>query len=84
MRWQRVISQIDFMLNGTEKNNHQYNFRKNFSFIEELWYMLYYLFSSWNMIRLTEQKITFIIQRNLGIWDVIEDNNRILLKSQSA
>lgn len=72
------------MLNGTEKNNHQYNFRKNFSFIEELWYMLYYLFSSWNIIRLTEQKITFIIQRNLGIWDVIEDNNRILLKSQSA
>lgn len=57
---------------------------KNFSFIEELWYMLYYLFSSWNIIRLTEQKITFIIQRNLGIWDVIEDNNRILLKSQSA
>lgn len=46
--------------------------------------MLYYLFSSWNIIRLTEQKITFIIQRNLGIWDVIEDNNRILLKSQSA
>lgn len=72
------------MLNGTEKNNHQYNFRKNFSFIEELWYMFYYLFSSWNIIRLTEQKITFIIQRNLGIWDVIEDNNRILLKSQSA
>lgn len=72
------------MLNGTEKNNHQYNFRKNFSFIEELWYMLYYLFSSWNIIKLTEQKITFIIQRNLGIWDVIEDNNRILLKSQSA
>lgn len=57
---------------------------KNFSFIEELWYMLYYLFSSWNIIRLTEQKITFIIQRNLGIWDMIEDNNRILLKSQSA
>lgn len=84
MRWQRVISQIDFMLNDTEKNNHQYNFRKNFSFIEELRYMLYYLFSSWNIIRLTEQKITFIIQRNLGIWDVIEDNNRILLKSQSA
>lgn len=84
MRWQRVISQIDFMLNGTEKNNHQYNFRKNFSFIEELRYMLYYLFSSWNIIRLTEQKITFIIQRNLGIWDMIEDNNRILLKSQSA
>lgn len=83
MRWQRVISQIDSMLNGTEKNNHQYNFRKNFSFIEELRYMLYYLFSSWNIIRLTEQKITFIIQRNLG-WDVIEDNNRILLKSQSA
>lgn len=79
-----MISQIDFMLNGTEKNNHQYNCRKNFSFIEELWYMLYYLFSSWNIIRLTEQKITFIIQRNLGIWDVIEDNNRILLKSQSA
>lgn len=46
--------------------------------------MLYYLFSAWNIIRLTEQKITFIIQRNLGIWDVIEDNNRILLKSQSA
>lgn len=84
MRWQRVISQIDFMLNGTEKNIHQYNFRKNFSFIEELRYMLYYLFSSWNIIRLSEQKITFIIQRNLGIWDVIEDNNRILLKSQSA
>lgn len=84
MRWQQVISQIDFMLNGTEKNNHQYNIRKNFSFIEELRYMLYYLFSSWNIIRLTEQKITFIIQRNLGIWDVIEDNNRILLKSQSA
>lgn len=79
-----MISQIDFMLNGTEKNNHQYNFRKNFSFIEELWYMLYYLFSSWNIIRLTEQKITFIIQRNLGIWDVIEDNNSILVKSQSA
>lgn len=79
-----MISQIDFMLNDTEKNNHQYNFRKNFSFIEELRYMLYYLFSSWNIIRLTEQKITFIIQRNLGIWDVIEDNNRILLKSQSA
>lgn len=77
-------SQIDFMLNGTEKNNHQYNYGKNFSFIEELRYMLYYLFSSWNIIRLTEQKITFIIQRNLGIWDVIEDNNRILLKSQSA
>lgn len=57
---------------------------KNISFIEELRYMLYYLFSSWNIIRLTEQKITFIIQRNLGIWDVIEDNNRILLKSQSA
>lgn len=84
MRWQQVISQIDSMLNGTEENNHQYNFRKNFSFIEELRYMLYYLFSSWNIIRLTEQKITFIIQRNLGIWDVIEDNNRILLKSQSA
>lgn len=84
MRWQQVISQIDFMLNGIEKNNHQYNFRKNFSFIEVLRYMLYYLFSSWNIIRLTEQKITFIIQRNLGIWDVIEDNNRILLKSQSA
>lgn len=79
-----MISQIDSMLNGTEKNNHQYNFRKNISFIEELRYMLYYLFSSWNIIRLTEQKITFIIQRNLGIWDVIEDNNRILLKSQSA
>lgn len=57
---------------------------KNFSFIEELRYMLHYLFSSWNIIRLSEQKITFIIQRNLGIWDVIEDNNRILLKSQSA
>lgn len=79
-----MISQIDSMLNSTEKNNHQYNFRKNFSFIEELWYMLYYLFSSWNIIRLTEQKITFIIQRNLGIRDIIEDNNRILLKSQSA
>lgn len=79
-----MISQIDSMLNGTEKNNHQCNFRKNFSFIEELRYMLYYLFSSWNIIRLTEQKITFIIQRNLGIWDVIEDNNSILVKSQSA
>lgn len=79
-----MISQIDSMLNGTEKNNHQYNFRKNFSFIEKLRYMLYYLFSSWDIIRLTEQKITFMIQRNLGIWDVIEDNNRILLKSQSA
>lgn len=79
-----MISQIDFMLNGTKKNNHQCNFRKNFSFIEELRYMLYYLFSSWNITRLSEQKITFIIQRNLGIWDVIEDNNRILLKSQSA
>lgn len=79
-----MISQIDSMLNGTKKNNHQYNIRKYFSFIEELRYMLYYLFSSWNIIRLTEQKITFIIQRNLGIWDVIEDNNRILLKSQSA
>lgn len=78
MRWQQVISQIDSMLNGPEENNHQCNFRKNFSFIEELRYMLHYLFSSWNIIRLTEQKITFIIQRNLGIWDVIEDNNRIL------
>lgn len=46
--------------------------------------MLYYLFSAWNIIRLSKQKITFRIQRNLGIWDVIEDNNRILLKSQSA